>query len=88
MEAVVNRKEDALECIHKRYKSFLRTVILGVTRDQSEAEEILDEILLQLWEQGYRYNPNEMGLRGLLVTLVHRRSPERLRKRWRLLTRN
>jgi RNA polymerase sigma-70 factor, ECF subfamily len=86
MEAVVNRKEDALECIHKRYESLVRTVILGVTRDRSEMEEILDEVLLQVWEQGDRYNPNEMGLRGLLVTLARRRSLDRLRRKtayWR-----
>jgi RNA polymerase sigma-70 factor (ECF subfamily) len=31
--------------------------------------------------QGYRYNQNEKGLRGLLVTLARRRSLDRLRRR-------
>jgi RNA polymerase sigma-70 factor, ECF subfamily len=81
MEAVVNRDGDALERIYKRYESLLRTVILGVIRDESDVEDILHDVLLQVWEQGDRYNANENGLRGLLVTLARRRALDRLRRR-------
>ena len=81
MESVVNRKPDALECIYKRYGALLRTVILAVMRDDSDLEDVLHEVFLQVWEQGHRYNPNEKGLRGLLVTLARRRSLDRLRRR-------
>jgi RNA polymerase sigma-70 factor, ECF subfamily len=81
MEAVVNRKAEALECIYQRYESLLRPVILGVIRDESEVEDVLHDVLLQVWEQAHRYNPNENGLRGLLVTLARRRSLDRLRRR-------
>jgi RNA polymerase sigma-70 factor, ECF subfamily len=81
MEAVVNREGDALESIYKRYESLLRTVILGVIRDESEVDDVLHDVLLQVWEQGHRYNPNDKGLRGLLVTLARRRAFDRLRRR-------
>jgi len=81
MEAVVNREGDALESIYKRYETLLRTVILGVIRDESDVEDVLHDVLLQLWEQGDRYNPNQKGLRGLLVTLARRRALDRLRRR-------
>ena len=81
MEDVVNRKADALESIYQRYGSLLRTVILGVIRDESDVEDVLHDVLLQVWEQSHRYNPNENGLRGLLVTLARRRSLDRLRRR-------
>src|SRR6202043_1921787 len=81
MEDVVNRKADALESIYPRYGSLLRTVISGVIRDESDVEDALHEVLLQVWEQSGRYNPNEKGLRGLLVTLARRRAFDRLRRR-------
>jgi RNA polymerase sigma-70 factor (ECF subfamily) len=81
MEAVVNREGDALESIYKRYESLLRTVILGVIRDESEVDDVLHDVILQVWEQGHRYNPNDKGLRGLLVTLARRRAFDRLRRR-------
>jgi RNA polymerase sigma-70 factor (ECF subfamily) len=81
MEDVVNRKADALESIYQRYESLLRTVILGVIRDEADVEDVLQDVLLQVWEQSHRYNPNEKGLRGLLVTLARRRSLDRLRRK-------
>jgi RNA polymerase sigma-70 factor, ECF subfamily len=81
MEDVVNRKADALESIYRRYESLLRTVILGVIRDESDVEDVLHDVFLQVWEQSNRYHPNENGLRGLLVTLARRRSLDRLRRR-------
>jgi RNA polymerase sigma-70 factor (ECF subfamily) len=81
MEDVVNRKADALESIYQRYESLLRTVILGVIRDEADVEDVLQDILLQVWKQSHRYNPNEKGLRGLLVTLARRRSLDQLRRR-------
>jgi RNA polymerase sigma-70 factor, ECF subfamily len=81
MEAVVNRQGDALESIYKRYESLLRTVILNVIHDESEVDDVLHDVLLQVWEQGHRYNPNDKGLRGLLVTLARRRAFDRLRRR-------
>jgi RNA polymerase sigma-70 factor, ECF subfamily len=81
MEAVVNGEGDALKRIYKRYESLLRTVILNVIRDESEVDDVLHDVLLQVWEHGNRYNPNEKGLRGLLVTLARRRALDRLRRR-------
>jgi len=81
MKAVVNGDGDALKRIYKRYESLLRIVISNVMRDESEVDDVLHDILLQLWEQGNRYNPNENGLRGLLVTLARRRALDRLRRR-------
>jgi len=81
MEAIVNREDGALESIYKRYESLLRTVILGVIRDESDVDDVLTDVLLQVWERGDRYNPNEKGLRGLLVTLARRRAFDRLRRK-------
>jgi RNA polymerase sigma-70 factor (ECF subfamily) len=81
MEAVVKRKSEALKSIYMRYESLLRTVIHGVVRDEADVDDVLHDVFLQLWEQGDRYNPNERGLRGLLVTSARRRALDRLRRR-------
>ena len=81
MEAVMNRESEALECIYMRYESLLRAVILGVIRDESEVDDILHDVLLQVWDLGDKYKPSRRGLRGLLVTLARRRALDRLRRR-------
>ena len=81
MQGVVNRKSEALESIYLKYESLLRAVILGVIRDESEVDDILHDVLLQLWDHGDRYIPNGRGLRGLLVTQARRRALDRFRRR-------
>jgi len=81
MEAVIDRESEALECIYMRYELLLRTVILGVIRDESEVDDILHDVLLQVWDLGDKYKPGRRGLRGLLVTLARRRALDRLRRR-------
>jgi len=34
--------------IYKRYESLVRTVILGVVRDQSDVDDVLTEVLMQI----------------------------------------
>src|ERR1700739_4214721 len=58
-----------------------RTVILNVIRDEADVEDVLHDVMLQLWEQAHRYNSNEKGVRELLVTLARRRSLDRRRRR-------
>src|SRR5258705_10493269 len=81
MKALVNGEGDALESIYKRYETLLRSVIFGVIRDESEVDDVLHDVLLQIWKQGNRYNPNEQGLRGLLVTLARRGAFDRVGRR-------
>src|SRR5208283_3980359 len=50
MEAVVNREPAALEAIFNRYRSMLRTIILGVVRDEADVDDVLSEVFLQIWE--------------------------------------
>lgn len=81
MKAVVNGEGGALEGIYKRYQGLLRAVILNVIHDESEIDDVLHDVLLQIWEHGDRYSPNEKGLHGFLVTLARRRALDRLRRR-------
>ena len=81
MKAVVNGEGDALRRIYKRYEALLRAVIFNVIHDESEVDDVLHDVLLQIWEQGERYNSSEKGLHGFLVTLARRRALDRLRRR-------
>jgi RNA polymerase sigma-70 factor (ECF subfamily) len=81
MKGVVNGESGALETIYVRYEQLLRAVISPVMRDESEVDDVIHDVLLQVWQQGDRYNPNDRGLRGLLVTLARRRALDRVRRR-------
>ncbi len=56
-------------------------MILRVVNEESDVDDVVHDVFLQLWQQGRRYNPSENGLRGFLITLARRRSLDRVRRR-------
>jgi RNA polymerase sigma-70 factor, ECF subfamily len=80
MEAVVRRDSDAMAAIYERYESALRAVILSVLREEGEADDVLHDVFIQLWNHADRFVA-EKGLHGFLVTLARRRALDRLRRR-------
>jgi RNA polymerase sigma-70 factor, ECF subfamily len=80
MEGVVRRESDAIQEIYKRYESTLRPVIQSVLHDDSETDDALNDVFLQLWDQSDRFMA-EKGLHGFLVTMARRRALDRLRRR-------
>jgi RNA polymerase sigma-70 factor, ECF subfamily len=80
MEAVGRRESDAIQEIYKRYESTLRTVIQSVLHDDSETDDALNDVFLQLWDHADRFIA-EKGLHGFLVTMGRRRALDRLRRR-------
>jgi RNA polymerase sigma-70 factor, ECF subfamily len=80
MQAVVHRDSDAMAAIYQRYESILRAVILSVLHEDSEADDVLHDVFIQLWDRADRFVA-EKGLHGFLVTLARRRALDRLRRR-------
>ena len=80
MEAVVRRDSDAMAAIYERYESTLRAVILSGLHEEGEADDVLHDVFIQLWNRADRFVA-EKGLHGFLVTLARRRALDRLRRR-------
>jgi len=80
MRDLVEGKPDAMDAIYHRYKAHLRLVILSVSHEETDADDVLHDVFLKLWKDAERYLP-EKGLRGYLVTMARRRALDRLRRR-------
>jgi len=76
----------ALSRLYDRYAPNLKSVALGVVHDDAEADDLLQEVFIQIWKQAQRYSPDKGRPLGWIVTLTRRRAIDRLRKRktyWR-----
>jgi len=80
MEELVGGRPEAMRALYDRYKVRLRTVVVGILDEESEVDEVLNDVFLQLWKNAEHYLP-EKGLRGFLVTVARRRALDRLRSR-------
>jgi RNA polymerase sigma-70 factor (ECF subfamily) len=81
MKAVSRRRHDALAELFDRYGRRLRATIHGVVHEEAEADDVLQEIFLQIWEEAGRYSPKAGRPLGWMVTIARRRAIDRLRRR-------
>lgn len=72
---------DALAAMYDAYGRVAYGLAYRVVGDSSDAEDIVQESFLSLWRQAERLDAERGSVRSLLLTIVHRRSIDVLRRR-------
>lgn len=80
MEALLQQETAALQRIHERYHRLLYSVAMNVVHDCLDAEEILQDVFLHLWNRADTYSVEKGKPLGWLVMLTRRRAIDRLRQ--------
>src|SRR3984893_3053797 len=81
MKDISHRRHDALAELYGRHSKRLRATIDGVVHEQADADDVLQEIFIQVWEEASRYSPKAGKPLGWMVTIARRRAIDRLRRR-------
>ncbi len=81
MKAISDRHQTALEELYGRYCKTLKAVVTRVVHEEAEADDVLQEIFLQIWKEAGNYSPKAGRPLGWVVTLARRRAIDRLRRR-------
>ncbi|SKA82234.1 RNA polymerase sigma-70 factor, ECF subfamily [Prosthecobacter debontii] len=81
MANVAAKEPNALWVIHKRYHSILKSIIISVIHDETEADDVLQEVFIQIWTNASNYSVEKGKAAGWLITLARRRAIDRLRQR-------
>src|SRR6267142_4060486 len=56
-------------------------IIGNVVHEEGDADDVLQDILLQIWHEADHYSPKAGKLLGWVVTLARRRAIDRLRRK-------
>jgi RNA polymerase sigma-70 factor (ECF subfamily) len=75
------RDQDAMRVLFKRYGGAVFSVALRILRDPSQAEDITQEILFQLWRSSEAFVHGRGSLGAWLVVVARNRSIDALRRR-------
>jgi RNA polymerase sigma-70 factor (ECF subfamily) len=81
MEAITEQRPEALSEFYSRHGSRLKSVIGNVVHEEGDADDVLQDILLQVWHEADHYSPKAGKLLGWVVTLARRRAIDRLRRK-------
>jgi RNA polymerase sigma-70 factor (ECF subfamily) len=81
MQGIQQEDPDALSKLYDRYNGIIKALILRVIHNETEADDLLQEIFMELWNQAKNFSPKKGKPLGWMVTLARRRAIDGLRKK-------
>jgi RNA polymerase sigma-70 factor (ECF subfamily) len=70
----------AFETVYDQTSAMVYGVALRILQSASLAEEVAQEVFLQVWKQADRFDPNRAPARAWIATLAHRRAVDAVRR--------
>jgi RNA polymerase sigma-70 factor, ECF subfamily len=83
LAAVSRGEEDAFARVYDQCAAAILGTALRVLRDPAQAEEVMQEVLLELWRTASRFDPAAGSASAWVMTLAHRRAVDRVRSEQR-----
>ena len=77
--AVAGGDTNALSVLYDRVTPQVLGVALRVLRDRALAEEVSQEVMVEVWRKATRFDPDRGTASGWITTLAHRRAVDRVR---------
>jgi len=81
LEAVAEGSQDAMAAVYDRYSRIVYCIALRVLREPGLAEDVMQEVLLQVWKRPQSFVSQRGNLAAWLSVVTRNRSIDVLRKR-------
>jgi RNA polymerase sigma-70 factor (ECF subfamily) len=81
MSRILANDQDAMAVIFDRYGSLVYSIALRILKDPGQAEDVLQEIFIQLWKYPTKFAEGRGSLPGWLAVVARNRAIDHLRQR-------
>ena len=83
LAALLNRvgrgDEEAFSAVYERVAATVFGLVQRVLRDPAQAEEVSQEVMLDIWRTAVRFEPGRGSPQAWVATIAHRRAVDRVR---------
>lgn len=79
LPAVAIGDQRAYEAVYDQASGWVLGVVRKVLRDPAQAEEVMQEVLLEIWRTASRFDPAQGTGVSWVMTMAHRRAVDRVR---------
>jgi RNA polymerase sigma-70 factor (ECF subfamily) len=81
MRGIQSQDPDALSLLYDRYNGIVKALILRIIHNDTEADDLLQEVFMEIWNQAKNFSAEKGKPLGWMVTLTRRRAIDALRKK-------
>jgi RNA polymerase sigma-70 factor (ECF subfamily) len=71
--------EEAFSAVYELAAPTVFGLVLRVLRDPAQAEEVAQEVMLEIWRTASRFEPGRGSAQSWMATIAHRRAVDRVR---------
>jgi RNA polymerase sigma-70 factor, ECF subfamily len=81
MRQIAHKNEAALEELYDRYATLLYSTILAIVKHPHEAEDVLQEVFLHIWNTAAQFDATRGNVYAWLITMTRNRAIDKLRSK-------
>jgi RNA polymerase sigma-70 factor (ECF subfamily) len=79
LQQVARGDRDAFEAVYDAMAPRVLGLARRVVRDPAQAEEVMQEVLVEVWRTAARFDPERGSATSWIMTMAHRRAVDRVR---------
>lgn len=81
MKRIKAKDADALEELYDLYNRLLFGMIISIVKKREEAEDVLQEVFVKIWEKAYTFKESRGNAYSWIVTLTRNKAIDRIRSK-------
>ena len=79
IQKVANQDRDAFSQLYDRFSSLVFTLAMRMLRARSDAEDLLQEVFVQIWRQAQSYSVQRGSPEAWIVNIARSRAIDKIR---------